>query len=202
MYTLYVAAILFSRSSLHRESLPCLSNRQQKQFKISVLYMYIFLTKTFTKHKSGHYKLEALYAQLFLTTARQADITKKDGGGDWKYICACATSKLQEVCKMICNGDIFMHDLRLLCDKKGQMHKLCLAATVDGKPQYGIPSADAVIFSLNQRLKEYEQFEEYRKQLKNILPYFTSVRLQGKTHYNTLVFGGYLMILSCRTRST
>ena len=73
-----------------------------------------------------------------------------------------------------------MHDLRLLDDKKGQMHKLCLAATVDGKPQSGMPSADVVITNLEQRLKEYEQHKEYRRQLNNILSYFTSVRLQGK----------------------
>ena len=113
-----------------------------------------------------------------LTTARQANITNKDDGGDWQYICACAISKLQQVCTMICDGDICMRDLRLLCDKKGQMHKLCLAVTVDGKPQYGI-QADAVITSLKQRSKEYEQFEEYQRQLNNILSYFTSVRLEG-----------------------
>ena len=72
-----------------------------------------------------------------------------------------------------------MHDLGLLCDKKGQMHKLCLAATVDGEPQSGMPSADTVISSLKQRSKEYEQFEEYQRQLNNILSYFTSVRLEG-----------------------
>ena len=114
-----------------------------------------------------------------LTTARQTNITNKDDGGDWQYICVCAITKLQQVCTMICDGDICMRDLRLLCDKKGQMHKLCLAATVDGESQPRMPLADAVITSLKQRSKEYEQFEEYQRQLNNILSYFTSVRLEG-----------------------
>ena len=62
------------------------------------------------------------------------------------------------------------------------MHKLCLAAIVDGKPQPGMPSADAVINSLKQRLKEYEQFEEYRKQLNHVLSYLQSMKLQGKNY--------------------
>ena len=116
---------------------------------------------------------------FILTVAREANVTKNDGGGDWQYICSCAISKLEEVCIKICNGDICMHDLRLLDKRKGQMHKLCLATTVDGKPQSGMPSADVVITNLERRLKEYEQFEEYQRQLNNILFYFTSVRLEG-----------------------
>ena len=55
--------------------------------------------------------------------------------------------------KKICSGDICMHDLKLLNSKIGQTHKLCSATTVDGKEQPEMPSADAVITSLEQRLQ-------------------------------------------------
>ena len=124
--------------------------------------------------------------QTLFTTAREANITKKDSGGEWQFICACAISKLQDACKKICSGDICMHDLKLLNSKIGQTHKLCSATTVDGKEQPEMPSADAVITSLEQRLEEYEQFEEYRKQLSNMLSYLTSVGLQGKIYHMSM----------------
>ena len=66
------------------------------------------------------------------------------------------------------------------------MHKLCLATTVDGKPQPGMPSADVVINSLKQRFKEYEQFKVYRKQLSHVLSYLTCLKLQGKNYHMSM----------------
>ena len=73
-----------------------------------------------------------------------------------------------------------MQDLSLLNKKRAQMSKLCSAATVDVQEQSGMPSADTVIANLELRLKEYEQFEQYRNQLTNLLSFLGSVRLQGK----------------------
>ena len=112
-------------------------------------------------------------------TARRAHITKEESRVEWQLICICAISILEDACTKICNGDICMQDLSLLNRKKAQMSKLCSAATVDVQDQSGMPSADTVIANLELRLKEYEQFEEYRNQLNNLLSYLTSVRIQG-----------------------
>ena len=95
-------------------------------------------------------------------------------------ICTCALSILQDVCARICSGDISIRDLHELNSKKSEMMKLCSAAAVDGKQQSEMLSADNVICNLEQRLREYGYFQVYLQQLKQLLSFLNSVRLQGK----------------------
>ena len=95
-------------------------------------------------------------------------------------ICTCAVSILEDICVRICSGNVCIEELRHLKSKKAQMNKLCSEATVDGKAQFDLPSASTVAAELEQRLKEYEQFEEYRQHLSYLMSQLNSMRLQGE----------------------
>ena len=98
----------------------------------------------------------------------------------WVFICMCAVSILEDICARICSGNVCIEELRYLKSKKAQMNKLCSEATVDGKVQFNLPSGSTVVAQLEQRLKEYEQFEEYRQHLSYLMSQLNSVRLQGE----------------------
>ena len=92
----------------------------------------------------------------------------------------CAVIILENICDRICSGNVCIEELRHLKSKKAQMSKLCSEATVDGKAQFDLPSGSTVAAELEQRLKEYEQFEEYRQNLSYLMSQLNSVRLQGE----------------------
>ena len=91
----------------------------------------------------------------------------------------CAVSNLEDICKRICSGNVCIQELQHLNSKKAQMSKLCSEATVDGKAQFDLPSASTIVTKLEQRLREYEHFEEYRQHLSYLISHLKSVRLQG-----------------------
>lgn len=99
----------------------------------------------------------------------------------------CALSKLGEVCRKVCSGDIAVHELKTISGKETQMSKLCAAAapqeqTEDGKGgQAGeIPSYEIVKKHLDMRLKEFHYFKTYCAQLTHFLNLSSLVVLTGK----------------------
>lgn len=121
--------------------------------------------------------------------------------GDWQTICVCAVSKLEEICKRICSGDIFVYELQTISDKKTLMSKLCAAACPmehkDGnedqdKPSsaisFAIPSYGVLTACLDLRLKEFNYFTTYNAQLSHFLQLTSSLVLTGMSvHVNIYV---------------
>ena len=85
---------------------------------------------------------------------------------DWQCICVCALSTLENTCKRIINGDISMSELQIIQVRKKQMDKLCDAAA--GKHST-LPSAQDLTARIAQRLKEYQHFQTYCEELRNII---------------------------------
>ena len=93
-------------------------------------------------------------------------------------ICAYALSILQVVCKRVRTGDISMKELQDIKDKRNQMDKLCVAF-FSGKGGDDLQSIEVLGNCINQRLREYEYFQEYCLQLKHLILHLSSVPLQG-----------------------
>ena len=102
-----------------------------------------------------------------MTSASQVVTPAKDRpSSDWQRICLCALNTLGNTCTRIINGDISMSELQIIQDRKKQMDKLCDAAV--GKSST-LPSVQELSASITQRLKEYQHFQTYCKELRNII---------------------------------
>ena len=102
-----------------------------------------------------------------MTSASQVVTSAKDRPlSDWQCICVCALSTLEITCKKIINGDISMSELQIIQDRKKQMDKLRDAAA--GKNST-LPSVQELTASITQRLKEYQHFQTYCEELRNII---------------------------------
>ena len=94
-----------------------------------------------------------------------------------QFICVCALSILQTVCRRICNGDISVRELEEIQKRAPQLNKLCIAAGFNvGKMETDIAFINA---SVEQRLKEYEHFKVYHQQLHHLMSHLSSVPVQG-----------------------
>ena len=111
---------------------------------------------------------------------------------DWKLICICALSKLEDICCRVISGGVLVHELKTISDKESQMRKLCAAAAApseqkdNGKKssQADIPPYDSLKMYLDMRQKELDYFMNYCKQLRNFLRICEPVSLSG----NVLIF--------------
>ena len=97
---------------------------------------------------------------------------------EWQVICMCALSILQDVCKRICNGDISMRELEDIKRRRVQMYKLCDAVATDDETG-AVLSSEFLSANIDQRLKEYQHFQEYHQQLHNLMSQLSSVPVQG-----------------------
>ena len=71
-----------------------------------------------------------------------------------------------------------MRELQVIQKRKSQMDKLCdAAATGDGNSD--MPLVEVLSASINQRLIEYQCFQDYHQQLDNLLSQLSSVPVHG-----------------------
>ena len=112
-------------------------------------------------------------------TAREASVTKKESKKAWEPICKCALDVLQDLHTRIDSGEISVRELHEVHNKKDQMHKLYSATVVDGKQLVDLPSANTMDSNMNQRFKEYQEFQKYRQRLSHILFFLKPESLPG-----------------------
>ena len=109
--------------------------------------------------------------------------------GDWQFLCTCALTKLEDVCRRIISGDILVKELKTISLKESQMSKLCDAAARPSEQKNsgkkstqagGFPHYDSIKMHLDIRLKELDHFMTYRAQLKSFLHICETVALSGE----------------------
>ena len=69
--------------------------------------------------------------------------------------CVCASTKFDEICVELQQGNVSLHDLQKMKEKEVRLRRLCeaVASQEDGKL-----SQEAVLECLDQRLKEFDRF--------------------------------------------
>ncbi|XP_064403130.1 E3 ubiquitin-protein ligase RNF213-like isoform X2 [Halichondria panicea] len=85
----------------------------------------------------------------------------KDGlPEECRVVCACASSKFEEICNRLEKANVSFKELRKMKDKEKQVQRLCEAVTESENSQL---SYEKVVCSLNQRLKEFSHFSRRRQ---------------------------------------
>lgn len=115
-----------------------------------------------------------MHAHYVHTHAAQDAHVFQYAEGGIELMCMYTLNMLQNMCHRICLGDISIRELHEVHSKEAQMIRLCHAT--GGSVMH---PTSAVISCLKQRLKEYNYFQVYLKQLRKLLSFLKSVRLQG-----------------------
>ena len=107
-----------------------------------------------------------------------AGVTTQEESGDWQVICMCAISILENIVQKILTGNTSMMELEEVEKRRAQFQKVC-AAVSGHEEAVNMPSVKDLNACVNQRLKEFETFCLYRKELSNVLHFLSGVKLQG-----------------------
>ena len=97
---------------------------------------------------------------------------------EWSVICACAMSQFESMCTKICNGDVTIDELNNIQARQDQMSKLCQAATSSESPSC-LPSFSEIKKELEDRLKEFEFFTNYKDQILQFVTQMGKLPLEG-----------------------
>ena len=99
-----------------------------------------------------------------------------------QFACLCALNKLQDIYGQIQNGNVTIKELHNIKSNKGQMKRLCAAAThQDNQTELAFACS-----ALHQRLEEFQTFERNRDCLFHLCNELHGDDIQG--NYYSLQF--------------
>ena len=111
-------------------------------------------------HQGYHTNYLPLYIFLKLSSIGSESLLKDGLPEECRVVCACASSKFEEICNRLEKANVSFKELRKMKDKEKQVQRLCEAVTESENSQL---SYEKVVCSLNQRLKEFSHFSRRRQ---------------------------------------
>ena len=148
------------------------------QYSLNALSYYSLCLHVHTQHFQPCMNNQT-HTSKHTHTAQEAGATKKESKKAWEHICKCALDVLRDLHTRIDSGGISVRELHEVNSKKDQIHKLYSATVVDGKQRVDLPLANTMDTNMDQRFKEYQQFQKYQQRLSHILFFLKPESLPG-----------------------